>query len=226
MIQKFGKNKDSIRVFKEFADIADLVYFGNIKDEDDIEPVRGITLTPKRRDKNFIHGTVNGYDVSVLLREAKVEDHKDHTETHTWTIVKIDLDLHEAPHVFVDGHHYGNHVARFFFTKFSMLRNATSVLGTINKSFCDFFVPYAASEGAFMISGYFSDFVMQRMLMLYQRIDVELYEGDLYLYYNGEPQNVQTLRTMLDEALWLAEHFEYVNQTLNENTKPRQLIAV
>ena len=228
MITKIKKQRKTDKVFQRFADEADIVYFGKLEEEDDIDPVRGITFYRDRKDRNYMHGTIHERDVTVLQRTVTRTIFKPQPEEYTWTIVNVGL-REPTPDMFVDAHHYDKQMYKNIFAKFARLRFSNSLLSSLNHSFTDHFQVFMPSEEVQHTEHYFNQIVMQTMLQQFPNFDVEITRNDLLVYFNDVPDRPEIIHQMVAEATWLANHFEYtrayMDQLATQNSQSLNFVA-
>ncbi len=96
------------RVFHDICNKYNLVYFGQVRDQDDgHQLVQGVTVSAKHRDNHYCVGSINDRGVVLLEREDLLTiPNSSHSQRYTWVILQVDLrEGTGLDHVFIDGKH-------------------------------------------------------------------------------------------------------------------------
>ncbi len=197
------------RHFKDFAERAELVYFGDVNQDDDAHIYKGVTFSPVSTDSNYCHGTVNGYDMTAFTRQSKHIQSGGTSSVSKWTVMAIHLKTSGLPHIVLDAKKHDKTFYDALFVRFPRLRRASGVLQQLNASATQYFDMYMRADATMLSSTLFDDMVMQRLISNYSRYDIEIDNDMLYIFQQHEPTSVRDLTAMLEETLWLAEKIEY-----------------
>lgn len=209
MLKTIRNHHNTKGYFTEFADRVELVYFGDIKQDDDAHIYRGATFSPISKDSHYCHGTVNGYDLTTFSRRSTHTLHTGETTTANWTVIAIHLKTSALPHVVLDAKKHDKIFYDALFTRFPRLRRASEVLNHLNVSASQYFDMYVRPDGSMTSELLLDDMVLERMIMNYSRFNIEIDDNMLYVFKQGDPISAKELRDMLDEGLWLSEKIEY-----------------
>ena len=194
--------------FKEFAERAEIVYFGVVGKDDDAHIYKGVTFSPNCIDTNYCHGTVNGYDLTTFQRESQHKDHESEELVTKWTVVALHLKMGGFPHILLDGRKHDKTFYNSIYTRFPRLRRAGTLLAQLNQSANNYFDLYMRPESNAAVHQIFDDMLLQRLIISFSRYNVEIHEDMLYVYAKGSPVSTKELMNMLSETLWLAETIE------------------
>ncbi len=195
--------------FKSFAEIAELVYFGEINRDDDARVYRGVTFSPQSKDSNYCHGTVNGYDMTAFNRVSTHRLHGGNASITTWTVMAIHLKTSGLPQVVLDAKKHDKTFYDALFVRFPRLRRASEVLGHINASATQYFDMYVRPDASMASELLLDDLILQRLMSNYSKYDIEIDDDMLFVFRQGNPLSAKDLKDMVTEALWLAEKIEY-----------------
>lgn len=211
MLQKIRNHHIIKSYFNEYANKHELVYFGDLRESDEVFTYRGATFSPDSKDTHYTHGTVNGYDVSAFQRASRHTLHDRQSTANDWTIVAIHLKQGGFPHLVIDAKKHDKVFYQAFFLKFPRLRRAGALLDRVNPSSGNSFDLYLAPESSQAALSVLDDVTLQHMLLSYSKYDVELDDDKLYVFSRGAPSSARQLNDMLAEGLWLSEKFELKN---------------
>lgn len=216
---KTKKQKILIKALHEFSKIHDVVDFGHLAHEDDIEPLKGLSLTKDRRDLYYAHGNIEHREISLLARQFSLKSSvRDEYEPHLWAIMRIRLDVSDVPRIFVDAHQAGNDIYSHYHTLLGQLKNVDHIVKETNTSFSSSFHVFTELSRVLDLESYLTDTFMQNMYMYFQGISVEMHDSHIYVYSENSTVTVKKLTKMLDALLWLAEHIEYADANLHRHT--------
>jgi len=208
MLKTIKASRSVTSYFKEFAEIAELVYFGDINKEDDICLYKGVTFSPKGKDSHYCHGTINDYDVAVFSRHSTHAGYGSKEVVSDWTIVATHLKTGDLPHVLLDARKHEKTFYQSLFMRFPRLRKAGSLLTQINQSAALYFDMYLRPENNAVVSGLFDDLILQRLITSFSKYSIEIDNDMIYVFKIGHPAARRELTDMLQETLWLAETIE------------------
>lgn len=194
-------------VYKQFADHYDLVYFGQLHQEDDERIVRGVTVSAKHRDEHNCVGTVHGYDVVLLKRTdtLMMPHNPSKTEKYSWIIMQFDLHTtYSYPHVFLDGGHHDEAFYQALFIKFArLMRVDHAAFGdatTFNARFSAYTPPDALDDLPELLAGE----VGETMAHHFGHLDFEWFQDRLIVYSTGRAPTKHLLEHMLRAGLWMS----------------------
>ena len=194
--------------FQEFAEVSEIVFFGDIKKDDEAHIYKGVTFSPTAKDSNYCHGTVNEYDLTVFTRKASHSLHNETASNCEWTVLAVHLKMGGLPHFVLDARKHDRKFYQSIFTRFPRLRRASNVLNQLNQSAAHYFDMYIRPENNLFVSQFLDDSILQQLISNYSKYDIELDNDMLYVFKPGQPISVKELKDMLGEAMWLAETIE------------------
>ena len=204
MLAEFRQHMNRQKIFKTFGQHHDLVYFGDIKTDDDIEPIKGITYGKKREDRHYMHGNVHGHEVSVLERTTTLYHPHHDSDEYIWTMLQIDTQVSLVDHLYIDAHRYDELLYKNVFAKFAKLRQANDILArSSNPDFSNHFRVYITSEHASYLLTLLTPEVQDKLITSYPAHDIELDESLLRVYINKAIDSQNELELLLEEAQWL-----------------------
>lgn len=207
MLASAKQKRETRKQFKDFAEVLDIVYFGSIKESDEYLPTKGVTFTPTSRDKHYMSGNYDGFEISALLRSTSFETSE--IDTITWSILTITLTVPQHPHILVTNHRYSKSFYEHLHFKYPKLKNQNHLFNEKNLNFSELFKVYSSLEDARYLVQLFTDLAMQAFYMQFPRYEFELVGGQLIVSYRGEA-SLQQLKEMLAAATWFTEHTEYI----------------
>ena len=196
------------RVMTRFAERAGFVYFGTIdRGDDDHRIIRGLTTSPHYRDTHYMIGSYDGYDVSFVERSGTVRLPKTKPEHQQWLIVAVDLHTErDLPHVFLGSQIHTQAFYIQFLTKFSyMARVPFTTREGYSDQFLQYYVPYGRLTDEVAIRHLFDPSLTSAIINHFNKLEVELSDGTLYLYAEKQVPSLPALEHMLRYAVWLAQ---------------------
>ena len=208
MLQTIKTHHNVSNYFKQFADKAELVYFGNIISDDDAHIYKGASFAPNAKDAHYTHGTRNDYDLTVFTRRSTHRSHSNETALTEWTVCSIHLKTSGLPHLLLDSQKHEKAFYQSLFLRFPRLRKATQMLANLNASAGFYFDLYALPEHNMTISVLLDDMLLQRLISSFAAYNVEIDDDMLFVSKRGNPISAHELDKMLTESLWLAEIIE------------------
>ena len=163
---------------------------------------------PTSRDKNYCHGTINDYDLTVFSRKNRNQEVPDPIGFSSWTVIAIHLKAEGFPHLVLNSKMHTDVFYKSLVVRFPTLRMASAILNQYNRSASQYFDLFIKPDLNAYLSQILDDELLQQLIMRFSRYDVELDDNMLYVFKEGEPKTARELKNMLAEALWLAEKIE------------------
>lgn len=208
MLQTIRNHHNVKSIFKQFAEIAEIVYFGDIRTDDDARIYKGVTYAPNCSDTNYCHGTVNDYDLTTFVRKSTHMLPRGDSIATESTIIAIHLKMGGFPHIVLDSRKHDGKFYQSLFNRFPRLRRAGSLLSQMNQSAAHYFDMYINPENNIKLNTLIDDAVLQRLITSFTKYNVEIDDNMLYVFKPGSPATLRELKDMFAEALWLAETIE------------------
>jgi len=206
----------------EFAEKVGLVYFGYVDQRnDDHRLVRGLTVSADHRDNHYCIGTYHDYDVTFVERTDTISFPGKASKTHDWLIMAFDLRTTiDLPHVFIGLHSHNDTFYAHLFTKFSNL--AKVHLGTFSvypQEFTQRYTLYAPPSEAISAEILFDAGVAKNIGDHFGNMTIEVANGCVYLYTDGQRPTAALLEKMLQYGVWLATTIDRQAIKLQAETK-------
>jgi hypothetical protein len=205
---RFLPSRTDRRAFGQIAEEYDLVYFGTVDPQIDMDykMVHGLTMSPKMKDQNYTTGNVYDYEVAFLQRNRKV-CLSDFCRRFKWTILQVQLKSSNLPHIVVASKNmtiYGKMLL-------SALR--LSEIGqqnfAIDTNFAQKFTLYAQPQNLPLIQQSIMTPEVQTMLMTYfTDFSYELQGNKLIIYSTNQNVDLQILDHLLRIGLWWARYID------------------
>lgn len=196
------------RVFQQFATKLGLVYFGYVDQRNDEHSlVRGVTVSTKHRDNHYCIGSYDGYDVTVVERVDTLHFPGKESKTHNWTILALDLhNRHDVPHVFMGLTTRHDTFHAHLLTKLSQFAKIhVGVLGQYEPAFIQRYELYAKPEQALTVERLFTPAVATVIATNFGHLMLEIDDGTLYIYAEGQRPTTALLEKMLQCSVWMAQ---------------------
>lgn len=200
------------RVFHDVCNRYDLVYFGQIRDQDEEHRlVQGVTVSAKHRDNHYCVGSINDRGVILLEREDTLTiPNSSHTQHYAWVIVQIDLNEGaQLDHVFIDGKHHGRAFYQALFAKFARFAKVDeALLSNFDDQFAkhfDVFTPLDSVDRFLQLLGKEDSLIMAHH---FGHFDFEWFQDRLIIYSNVKPLTSHHIEHMIKAGLWLAPQLE------------------
>lgn len=204
---------------RDFVKLYGLVYFGEVDHDEDPsrEMVRGVTLSPKHKDKNLVIGNYKGYDVTLLQRIVQDKHPNHQSRQYRWSILQIDLKTTDLPHVVA----VVKRDDELFFD------NLDIKLNHLEKAHSSIFpnVNFAQKFSIYVDGTRFNDMpkvltqnVMTAMEQYFSDFDLELVDDQLYIFTHQSRVSVSVLKEMLREAVWIAGQIDENKKSISERT--------
>jgi hypothetical protein len=209
MLQKFKNHHTISNAFSSFAELNELVYFGDVNQDDSALLYKGITFSKDSTVKNYVHGTKNGYDLTSFTRSARYTDVNKNTHEENWSVIAIHLKTGDFPHLIFDAKKHDKVFYNSIFTRYPHMRRSSVFMQHMAPGSLNVFDLYMQPSSVLAALTILDDLVLQTMQSSYPIHDVELDGNILYIFKRGAATTHQQLSSMLEEGLWLAETFEY-----------------
>ena len=192
------------RVVSKFADTMGLVYFGAIgHNSDEARLVRGHTVSRTHQDRHYCIGTVNGYDVILVLRNDVVRTRSGNLERCHWLIYSIDLHTKRDLPRFYIGHQSRDAIFAASYEQLYPITLGSAM--TYPSKFTHEYTVYSAATHAATIERIITPQVAEVMAQEFRNASIELQDNTLYLYVESRRPSEAELGKLLSNALWLAE---------------------
>lgn len=204
------------RTVRKFSEQLGMVYFGSVdQHDDDHSAIRGFSASLTHSDTHYAVGTYNGHDVRIVdrLDILHIPGHDNHQQI--WTIIEIDLETKEIPHVFfVPTGQKAADYARLYATQPYLLPlNATIGVNNRSPEFHGRYQILARATHSHPIERLFSSPIIVGIGTRFWPYGIEIQHGKLFVYITEKKLSKHDLETALTSALWLAEH---INETAEE----------
>lgn len=199
------------RSITHFAEKMGFVYFGSVDQYiDDHHIIRGLTVSSSHKDDNYVVGSINSYDISLVNRVDTVPDNKGVQRMHSWLVFEIGLHQgFDVPHIFLEPQAQRTRsFAKLFTTHSHMQIVPLGMLEPYSDEFMNRYHVFAAPSHFIETERYFSSSVTRTLAAHFWPIAVEVSEGSLYLYASNQVITEHLLETMLRNGIWLATKLE------------------
>ena len=197
------------RVISKFADTMGLVYFGSIgHNSDEARLIRGHTVSRTHLDKHYCVGTVNTYDIMLVLRNDVVRTRSGNLERCHWLIYSIDLHTRRDLPRFYIGHQSRDAVFAASYEQLYPITLGSAM--TYPPKFTSEYTVYSTASHAMTIERLIPPQVAEVMVTKFRNASIEVQEGVLYLYVESESPTEAELGTLLSNGLWLAEALDTI----------------
>lgn len=205
--KRLQKSYATKRTFMNFAEDKGLVYFGRVHHNDeDLQVLRGLTLSQTHRDNHYCVGSIRGYDIAIVERtDTSYAPHRPIQHRH-WLIFSFDLlTSKDLPHIFVYHNHYGAEFREIITTKFDRIPRVT--VGALAQYDDEFIKNYSihtkiahAIDGERLIDNEIARTIMHH----FGKLSIEIVNNTLYIYADHTKVSAHLLDTILKNGLWLA----------------------
>lgn len=192
------------KTIMRFADRVGLLYFGIVDQRDDEHRlVRGYTTSATHRDNHYCIGTINGYDVMLVLRnDFAIRPGYREVQSRHWLIFTFDLHTtRDVPHVYI-GRRTPEEAARM-----SYLRLAPLALGSLHAyslGFVQNYCIYARATHAIDIEAIITPQIADTIAERFVDTHIEIEDRTVYLHIESARPTEALLEKMLANGLWLA----------------------
>ncbi len=205
------RNLSNKRAIMHFAEEMGLVYFGHVDQwNDEHQLIRGLTLSPRHRDKHYSVGSLYDYDIALAQRTDSVHTAGKPAKTYTWLIMQFDLHTKvDLPHVFLGPHTHSDSTYEQIFTRFGHLQKVPlGTFGAHDKAFLNHFAIFTTPAESLNAERVFDSEMTKTIGAHFGTLAVELSEGSLYLYSEHKHVSNHLLDTMVKNGIWLAKHID------------------
>lgn len=195
------------KVIMHFAEKVGLVYFGYVDQRDDEHRlVRGLTVSANHRDNHYCIGTYHGYDVTFVERTDTISFPGKSSKAHDWLIMAFDLRTTvDLPHVFIGLNSHSDTFYAHLFTKFSNLSKAhLGTFGIYPQNFTQRYTVYTPPSDAVSAEMIIDSVVAKNIGDHFGTMTVEIANGCVYLYTDGQRPTAPLLEKMLQYGIWMA----------------------
>lgn len=204
------------RVLRTFSDRLGLVYFGAVSQhDDDHSAIRGFTASLTHSDTHYSVGTYDGYNIRLVdrLDILHLPGHQNHQQI--WTIIEVDLEVDEIPHVFFvpTGQNGGNYARLFATQPYLQPLNTLLSHAPISTEFHSRYQIMARTTHMHHIERLFTPTAIAGVAARFWPYGIEIQHGKLFVYLPQKKLTKAQLETSLGAALWLTQ---LVRQTRTE----------
>lgn len=207
-------SKKELKILSEFAKNHDLVEFGDIKENDELNALRGVTFHRSVDDKYYAFGSTKDREVALLYRDFAF--HKDKT-TYSWVILATKLKVYDIPRLFIDAHQADNDLYAHLIEVLGTMSHVSEAMNVNNPSFTDHWHVFSRLQDSYLLDHFLQPAVTQGLYEHYQNMSFEVDRDHLYAYIDASLLSSRKLEAMLSACLWLAEHFEYSDAQLHQD---------
>lgn len=206
----FRRRSDIVR---KFTNLIGLVNFGTVHQHDDeFDAIRGFTASVTHRDTQYAIGTYNGYNIRVVNRFDVVKVKKESKERF-WTIIELDLERRDIPHIFFVPSGQEEVGYRRLYTARPNMQSLNVVLGNLySPEFHSRFEVMARPTNIDRIEQVFSSAIAAGIATRFWPNGIEIERGHLMVYIAEHRLSKAVLEATLTSALWLADALSEVEK--------------
>lgn len=199
-LQRFRETRRRGKVLQKFGESLGLIYFGTVdQHDDDHDDIRGLTVSTSHRDRHFMTGTFEDYDISMVDR------YHDHEAT---VVIRVKLQQTSSPHVVM----VPLPEDQRWKTLLTYHRASQPIESLLPEPYADDFHRrfrmYAAPQDAISIPTIISARTAHESAVRVWPHCVELRRQNLYLYIEKHRLDETVLGAAVTSALWLAESLD------------------
>lgn len=203
------------RVFMNFANMLDLVYFGSVSHNDEERRLlRGITESVTQVDSHYCVGTFKGYDIATVLRRDGIKYRDKRFTEHHWTILTVDLTTHNTVPDFYVLHETKRELMLAKFNQTPQIYLGTYTGALHSDIFLKEYAVYASPAHAHEIDLLLIPDLTHALALHFRDISVEILDNTIYIYRSGTHPTKPQLEQMLNAGIWLAqlidEHYQNI----------------
>lgn len=204
-------------VFKEACTRYDLIYFGNVdQQQDEHEMVRGVTLSPTHKDAHYCVGSIQGWDVILLERTDRISFPGKPSHDYRWVILQVDLKSAVLPHILMDAHHHNETFYAQLFTKFIRLSHASpNIFADHEPKFSGRYSIYTPPDTLDALPFLLPLDTTTVLGHHFAQFDYECYQDRLLVYAPDHTPTKQLIDHMVRAGLWFANELEINSKTLH-----------
>lgn len=201
------------KIVRKFTDTIGLVNFGLVhQHEDELDTIRGFTASVTHRDTEYAIGTYNGYNMSVVNRFDVVKV-KNENKERFWTIISLDLERRDIPHIFFVPSGQEEVGYRRLYTARPNMQPLNGVLAHLyTEEFHNRFEIMARPTNTDRIEQVFSSNIAAGMATRFWPNGIEIERGHLMVYIAEHRLSKAVLEATLTSALWLADALSEVEK--------------
>ena len=199
------------KIYKDFAEKLDFVYFGRTYQHDDeYQVIHGFTLSNTARDNHFSVGTYHGYDMSFLERRDVIKQPRFPSESKRWIVMTADLHAKtEMPHMFIGRNGLSATFYRHLQTKYPHLQKVH--LGhnvSFDPAFNERFSIYTKQTHALFVEHAIHQQLQYMIVENFPTFLFEVKAGTLYVYVEITRPSNQLLARLVQCSAWLASELD------------------
>lgn len=217
-----AKNLNRTTFYRQAASRYDMVYFGNVDTkEDEHTLVRGLTVSPRHEDHHYCVGSVQGYDVILLERVDSLYFPYKKPAHFRWTILQVDLDRVQLPHLFLDAHAHPSVFYDAFFAKFQHMRKIDPTYFALHdKAFTNTFTLYSDMTQLQPALTLLNQEITATIGHHFSHFDIEFYEDKLLIYSSNRMPTREVIDHMFRLGIWLAREIEKADHAETATSDP------
>lgn len=204
------KSLSRARSYRDVCNRYDLVYFGTVNAQSDEHMmVRGLTVSAQHVDRHYCVGSVEGFEVILLERTDQLYFPYKKPESYRWTILQIDLDHVNLPHVFLDSRQHQSAFYDAFFAKYPQMRRTdVNLLADHDPRFTRGFTTLCSIQDNSLVAQILSYEITATLGHHFSRYDFELFEDKILVYSSNRTPTRAVIDDMMRAGIWFAREIE------------------
>jgi hypothetical protein len=197
-------------IINKFADKMGLIYFGAIDQKDELDLIRGFTLSQSHQDNHYSVGTINDRNVRLVDRSDAVWDKDGKILVHNWLIMAFELKTkQDLPHFFIQAHNQNPRPYETFFRAYPTISKVhVGTFEDYSPEFTSRFELYARPNMAIKTERLIPANEARVLGAHFWPYSAEQNEHVLYVYSCDQNVSLGMLETMMENGLWLANHID------------------
>lgn len=204
------KTLSSARIYRDACQRYGLVYFGTVDSRgDEHTMVRGLTVSARHVDRHYCVGSVEGFEVILLERTDQLYFPHKSPESYRWTIMQIDLDRVNLPHIFLDAHHHQAAFYDAFFAKYQhMRRSDVNLFADHDPKFTQKFSALCRPQDVSIATQILRHTTTATLGHHFARFDFEMYQDKLLVYGTSRQPTSAMVDELFRAGVWFAREIE------------------
>ncbi len=195
------------RVLKHVADELGLVSFGAVdhhSDEHDV--IRGLTVSTTHKDRHYIVGNHQGYDIALVDRSDRFKRPRGGSERHNWVILQVALpNVTEMPRLFLMPSTKDDRFLHLFAGERHLSPLDSYVLTDFKEEFTRRYTPYVTPRSSHSVQDILDTHFTGGLAAHFWPHAVEWHRQHVYVYITEHRLDEAVVLGALSSALWLAD---------------------
>ncbi len=197
------------KAIKQFAEEFNLSYLGQVNHHQaDYELLAGVTADVSQQDAHYTVGSFKSHDLAIIARERTINYINLAPEDYCWTILQIDVNCNNLPHIFLDAFQHKEAFYANFFIKYPQFIDVGPFFMTHDQAFSSSFKCFANSRDIDQLQQALQPSITAMLGHHFKQFSYEIDDDKLFVYLLSDSPSTNDMCQMLRIGAWLAQQLE------------------